>query len=57
MNHGPRNSKPVKRPSGQSGAAHKSPVRKGQITHARKPGSKKRGALFLLLSKCFWARW
>lgn len=41
MNHGPRNSKPVKRPSGQSGAAHKSPVRKGQITHARKPGSKK----------------
>lgn len=41
MNHGPRNSKPVKKPSGQAGAAYKSPVRKGQATRARKPGSKK----------------
>lgn len=57
MNHGPRNSKPVKKPSGQAGAAYKSPVRKGHATRARKPGSKKRDVNFPLLSKCFWARW
>lgn len=41
MNRDPRNSKPVKKPSSQSGAAHKSTARKGQASRARKPGRKK----------------
>lgn len=41
MNRDPQNSKPMKKPSGQTGAANKSPVRKGQASRARKPGKKK----------------
>lgn len=44
MNRDPRNSKPVKKPSGASGAAKQSPARKGQASRTRKPGKKHAGS-------------